>query len=220
MESNKGTLIFGAGRHYAYAVSPLGGLVWRVKLPAPLTQAVLVHKNGSVFIGTERGVATWQAPLRRQLWESPSVETFLVGDATAGQAPIWLASGRAFSSDGPMDLGDGLRFGSFLAGGGQLLSTRTELRWLNATGAAVRTVALGVEPSAPPLLGSEGEIWIPTVDGTVLGVEADAAEAHAVARIGFSPVFALVQDGADQVVAATGEGNVCGVSRARLSSPP
>ncbi|HEU5076059.1 MAG TPA: PQQ-binding-like beta-propeller repeat protein, partial [Polyangiaceae bacterium] len=218
--SDKGTLVFGGGRLYAYAVSALGGLVWRVKLPAQVTEAVHLNKNGTVFMGTRAGVATWQAPTRIQLWESPAVDGFLSGDTSSAREPIWLASGRAFSSHGAMDLGEGIRFGRQLAQGGQLLSTRSELHWIAATGSGVRTVVLTAEPSAAPLLGAQGEVWVPAVDGTLLGVEPNARAARPVARLGFSPVSSLVSDGADQIVAATGEGNVCGVSRTRLGSPP
>jgi hypothetical protein len=218
--SERGTLVFGAGQGFAYAVSALGGLVWRVKLPAPATEAVVLHKNGFVFMGTQRGVATWQTPARQQLWPSPPVEQFLLGEGVPGTPPIWLASGRAFSSHGPMDLGDGLRFGRQLAEGGQLLSTRSELRWLKPTGAVERSVPLVAEPSAPPLVGPLGEIWIPTVEGTLLGIEPNGVVARPVARVGFSPVSALVPEGDDQIVAATGEGNVCAVSRMRLGSSP
>ena len=224
--SDKGTLVFGAGRTHGYAVSALGGLVWRVKLPAALGDAApRLHKNGTVFIGTQRGVVSWQSPSRQTLWESPPVESFLLGpgDAqerpTAGE-PIWLASGRAFSSHGAMSLGDGLRFGRALPEGGALLSTRTELQWLAATGVAARQVALPAEPSAPPLLAASGEVWVPTVDGTLLGVEPGATEARPVARVGFGPLTALALEGPDQIVAASGEGNVCGVSRARLGPHP
>ncbi|HEY6725526.1 MAG TPA: hypothetical protein VI197_15930, partial [Polyangiaceae bacterium] len=74
--------------------------------------------------------------------------------------------------------------------------------------------------SAAPFVGANGEIWIPTVEGTLLGVDAGGAEARPVARLGFSPVSAVVSDGAEQIVAATGEGIVCGVSRTRLGSLP
>lgn len=224
--SDKGTLVFGAGRFYGYAVSPLGGLVWRVKLPAPLTDtSPRLHKNGTVFMGTERGVVSWQAPARQTLWESPPVETFVLGsggtqERPTDREPIWLASGRAFSSHGPMNLGDGLRFGRALPEGGELFSTRSELEWIGPNGAAVRRVTLGAEPSAPPLLAASGEVWVPSVDGTLLGVEAGATQARAVARIGFGPLTALALEGPDQIVAATGEGNVCGVSRARLAPHP
>ena len=215
--SDKGTLVFGAGRFYAYAVSPLGGLVWRVKMPAPLTEAVRLHKNGTVFMGTQQGVVTFQAPTRQQVWQSPPVESFVLGEASSDVGPIWLASGRAFSSHGPMQLSDGLRFGRTLPERALLLSTRSELRWVGPTGAMVRTVGLDAEPSATPLVGANGEVWVPSVDGTLFGVDPDATEARAVARIGYSPLFPLVSQGPEQLVAATGEGNVCGVSRTRMS---
>ena len=176
-------------------------------------------------MGTQRGVVSWQAPSRQTLWESPPVESFVLGPSDSQERPatgesIWLASGRAFSSHGPMNVGDGLRFGRALPEGGTLLSTRTELAWLGATGATLRRVALAVEPSAPPLLAASGEVWVPTVDGTLLGVEPGAPEARPVARIGFGPLTALALEGPDQLVAASGEGNVCSVSRARLGPQP
>jgi len=176
-------------------------------------------------MGTERGVVSWQAPTRQTLWESPPVESFVLGQSDAQERPgerepIWLASGRAFSSHGPMNRGDGLRFGRALPEGGELLSTRSELQWLGPSGAAVRRVALAAEPSAPPLLAASGEVWVPTVDGTLLGVEPGMTEARPVARIGFGPLTALAFEGLDQIVAASGEGNVCGVSRARLGPHP
>lgn len=218
--SKKGTLIFGGGRFYAYAVSSHGGLVWRIKLPATVTEAVRLHKDGTVFIGTHEGVATWQVPARRQLWKSSPVESFLLGDPPVGTDPIWLASGRAFSSDGPVDLGDGLRFGRFLEDGGKLVGTRSELRWMSPTGKPLRTVQLPIEPSAAALLEPNGEVWVPTIDGTLLGVAPQADAALPVARIGFGPVSTVVAEGDDQIVAASGEGNVCSVSRTRLDTPP
>jgi len=224
--SDKGTLVFGAGRTHGYAVSSLGGLVWRVKLPAAVTEIPpRLHKNGTVFMGTERGVVSWQAPTRQTLWESPPVESFVLGPGSsperpAAGEPIWLASGRAFSSHGPMNLGDGLRFGRALPEGGELVSTRSELQWLGPSGAVARSVALGAEPSAPPLVASTGEVWVPSVDGTLLGVEPGASQARPLARIGFGPLTALALEGPDQIVAASGDGNVCSVSRARLGPHP
>lgn len=218
--SERGTLVFGAGRFYGYAVSARGGLVWRLKLPGIVTEGPLLHKNGTVFMGTERGVVSWQSPTQLRLWESPPVDAFVLGDAKTSDAQLWLASGRAFSSNGPVELGRDLRFARTLPEGGTLVASRSSLRWLGPTGALLREVRLDVEPSAPPLLGSAGEAWVPTVEGTLLGVAPGDPAARAVARLGFSPLSALVPDGLDQIIAASGEGSVCAVSRSRLGSTP
>jgi len=115
-----------------------------------------------------------------------------------------------------VELGQDLRFAQTLPDGGLLVASRAALRWVGSAGAVLREVPLDAEPSAPPLLGSRGETWIPTAEGTLLGVAPGDSTAHAVARLGFSPLSALVPDGLDQILAASGEGSVCAVSRSRL----
>lgn len=218
--SERGTVVFGAGRFYAYAVSARGGLVWRLKLPGTVTEGPLLHKNGTVFMGTERGVVSWQAPTQLRLWESPRVDGFVLDGAKTSGEQLWLASGRVFSSNGPVELGQDLRFARTLPEGGTLVASRSALRWLGPAGAVLREVVLDAEPSAPPLLGSGGEAWIPSVEGTLLGVAPGESTARAVARLGFGPLSALVPDGVDQLIAASGDGSVCAVSRSRLGPNP
>lgn len=213
--SSKGTLVFGAAKRFVYAVSPHGGLIWRVKLGANFTTAPMVHDNGSVFIGTEAGLAHWIAPLQRDLWESPPVDGLVVGPAK-----LWLASGRLFSSNGPMRYGDDIRFARALPNGDLLVATEGELRWMKPDGALRWKAGLPAEPSGPPLLAPDGDVWIPTLEGTVLRATPESG-ARAVARVGFSPVSSLkVAPVGRQLLAASGEGNVCAVSLSRGSDPP
>lgn len=211
--SAKGTLVFGAARRFVYAVSSRGGLIWRVKLGAPFTTPPVVYDNGGVFIGTETGVVHWVAPLQRELWESPPVEQL-----AAGPTKLWVASGRMFSSNGEVQFDDEIRFARALPNGDLLVVKERELSWFEPNGALRWRTALPVEPSGTPVVGPNGSVWIPTLEGTVLRATAQLG-ARRVARVGFSPVSELkIAPSGQHLLAGAGEGNVCAVSLTRGSS--
>ena len=73
-----------------------------------------------------------------------------------------------FSSNGEMRYGDEIRFARTLPDGDVVVVTAGELRWLKPDGAVRWQAVLPYEPSGAPLLSRGGDVWIPTLEGTLL----------------------------------------------------